>query len=108
MTKEELIEYFKAYQNSEVDCPWENDDFSTVARHTLNRKWYAVILDHGGKTVVNLKCDKLQSEFLRCKYKGIYPAYHMNKTHWNSVVLQSDVEDELIRSLVDLSYEITL
>lgn len=108
MTKSELIDYFNSFENAVVLCPWENDSYSTVAKHKSNGKWFAVILKDKGIEVVNLKCETLQSDFLRKTYSGVYPAYHMNKIYWNSVRLQSDVPDNLLKSFVDLSYEITL
>jgi predicted DNA-binding protein (MmcQ/YjbR family) len=54
---------------------------------------------------VNLKCDPERSVELRERYEGIIPGWHMNKVHWNTVYLELDVEPELIRELVDHSYE---
>ncbi len=107
MTKDELIDYFNTFENSSVDCPFEDDD-SIVARHKSNKKWYALIMCLSGRYVVNLKCDPLQSQFLRDNYKSIYPAYHMNKVHWNTVELQGDASDELIKNLVNHSFELTM
>ena len=57
-------------------------------------------------SVVNLKCDtRLIGSFK--EKPGIFPGWHMNKAHWLSVALDWSVEDEKIRFLVDMSYELT-
>jgi predicted DNA-binding protein (MmcQ/YjbR family) len=55
---------------------------------------------------VNLKCDPEQSILLREKYPGIIPGYHMNKKHWNTVLLDGSVGDKLILELTDHSYHL--
>lgn len=60
-----------------------------------------------GRVIVNLKCDPMQADFLRRIYKGIVPAYHMNKTHWNTVYLDSDVPDEEIENMTLESFNLT-
>ena len=53
---------------------------------------------------VNLKCDPDYALELREKYEDVQPGYHMNKKHWNTVVLNGNLEEKLIRELVDHSY----
>lgn len=56
---------------------------------------------------VNLKCDPAYALELREKYEGIIiPGYHMNKTHWNSVYLEADLEMKLYEKLIDHSYDL--
>jgi predicted DNA-binding protein (MmcQ/YjbR family) len=55
---------------------------------------------------VNLKCDPERAVDLRENYEGIKPGYHMNKTHWNTVETGSDVPDDLLLELTDLSYQL--
>lgn len=55
---------------------------------------------------MNLKCDPERSEELRSEYDGINPGWHMNKTHWNTVTLNDDVNDSLAFELIDHSYDL--
>ncbi len=57
---------------------------------------------------VNLKCDPEKSIELREEHEGIKGAFHMNKKHWNSVYVNSDVPDKLLLELVDHSYDLVL
>lgn len=55
---------------------------------------------------INLKCDPEYAQELRERFTGVEPGYHMNKTHWNTVRLNLDVDDSLILELIDLSYDL--
>ena len=57
-------------------------------------------------SVVNLKCDTRLIGSFR-EEPGIFPGWHMNKAHWLSVALDRTVADEMIKILVDMSYELT-
>ncbi|TRZ46307.1 MmcQ/YjbR family DNA-binding protein [Robertkochia solimangrovi] len=65
-------------------------------------KWEA------GEPSVNLKCNPDRNDELRDEYQGIYPGYHMNKTHWNTVEIGKDVPDHLIFDLIDQSYRLVV
>lgn len=59
-----------------------------------------------GNRFINLKCDPERSEELRADYNEIVPGYHMSKKHWNSVILGGSVQWELLKELIDHSYEL--
>ena len=54
----------------------------------------------------NLKCDPERAVELRETYNGVKPGWHMNKTHWNTVTVDSDVPTPLFKELIDHSYEL--
>lgn len=54
----------------------------------------------------NAKCDPERALLLREEYEGILPGYHMNKKHWNTILLDGSVPNTLIRELIDHSYEL--
>ncbi len=55
---------------------------------------------------VNLKCNPEKAIVLREKFNGVLPGYHMNKTHWNTVLIDADVSDKLLLQLIDDSYNL--
>lgn len=59
-----------------------------------------------GNPSLNLKCDPQRAEDLRSQYEGIQPGYHMSKVHWNTIAVNKDVSDALIRALIDHSYDL--
>lgn len=55
---------------------------------------------------IALKCEPDLAEELRSHYSSVIPAWHMSKKHWNNVFLDGSIDDELIRSWTDLSYNL--
>lgn len=107
MTKEEYLNFCKTIIGAEVDQPFNEDFLTYVARHSDSRKWFALVMELNGKTIVNLKCEPLQADFFRSVYQGVTPAYHMNKIHWNTVYLESDIPDEVIEQMTLDSFRLT-
>jgi len=107
MTKDEYLDFCRTIPGALVDQPFEEDFETYIVRHRDNRKWFAAVLRHNGRDLINLKCEPIEAEFLRSVYEGIVPAYHMNKTHWNTIYLDSDVPDELLRQLTLASRKLT-
>ncbi|MCH5193709.1 MAG: MmcQ/YjbR family DNA-binding protein [Oscillospiraceae bacterium] len=107
MTRSEYIEYLETIAGASLDTPFDDGE-SIVARHRDTRKWFALIMKLEDRDIVNLKCEPMEADFLRDAYKGVIPAYHMNKTHWNTVYLDSDVPDNEIKRMTDVSYALTM
>jgi predicted DNA-binding protein (MmcQ/YjbR family) len=57
---------------------------------------------------VSLKCEPELAEQLRASYEGIRPGYHLNKRHWNTVALDGTIEDELLRDMIEDSYDLVV
>ena len=114
MERKELFEWAKETYGTEPDYPW--NDWNCVLRHKHNNKWYALIMEieetklgiNSDKIVdvLNVKCDPLLIGSLRMK-EGFYPAYHMNKDKWISVLMDGTVPAKEIMELIELSYSLT-
>jgi len=83
-------------------------DEVTLVFKVMGKMFALVGLDHWeqGDTKVNLKCNPERSVELRDEYESINPGWHMNKTHWNTVTLNNDVNDAFAFELIDHSYEL--
>ncbi len=115
MTKQEFLEYCLDRYGTAPDYPFEEDFETAVLRHSDNRKWYALVMEIPRRKLgldsderccaVNLK---LPVEMFGSfgESDGVYPAYHMNKLHWISVLL-SDAPDDVVHFLVNASFEAT-
>jgi predicted DNA-binding protein (MmcQ/YjbR family) len=55
---------------------------------------------------INVKCDPEQAILLRETYEAVLPGYHMNKMHWNTVILDGSIPQKTILSFIDQSYEL--
>ena len=115
MTKQEFLEYcFNTYSTS-PDYPFDDLLETAVFRHTGNKKWFALVMRVSRRKfgfdsdevidVVNLKLPtEMYGSFGAAD--GVYPAYHMNKLHWISVLLP-DAPDDIVQFLVNVSFEAT-
>lgn len=104
--KEDVIAHSLSYPGVYEDRPFR--DAETIAiRHAGNGKTFLFIIFAHGKLHINLKCDPPRADFFRQVYEGVVPGYHMNKMHWNSVFLDSDVPDEALTEMIGISYDLT-
>ena len=80
-------------------------------RYQIGGKMFAAVCldDATGKAVyITLKLDPAEGEFLREQYEDIIPGYYMNKVHWNSVKAEGTVPDELLKEMLEKSYQLVL
>lgn len=105
MNMDALIHICLQYPDASLAYPF--DEPHAVIKHAGNGKWFALITHWQGRVIINLKCQPEESALLRHIYTDIVPAWHMNKTHWNTVFTQGDVPDKVIARLVDISYALT-
>ena len=59
-------------------------------------------------TSVNLKCDPEEAALLREQHKAVVPGYHMNKKHWNTVLMDGSLTDSLVMAWIDQSYDLVV
>ena len=59
-----------------------------------------------GVAAANLKCEPDRAEELRAQYEDIIPGWHMSKIHWNTVAINKEVPDALVKELIDHSYSL--
>ena len=115
MIKRELLEYCLNTYGTLPDYPFDDWMESAVLRHMDNRKWYAVVMKvsrckfgFDSDEVIDVVNLKLPIEMFGSfgAVDGVYPAYHMNKLHWISVLLPV-APDDVVRFLVNVSFEAT-
>ena len=81
------------------------DDTTLVFK--VRNKMFA-LLNLEGVPSVNLKCDPEKARELREHYPCVLPGYHMNKKHWNTVLLEQAVDDDLLCAWIDDSYNLVV
>lgn len=104
--KSDLITYCLTYKDVYEDYPFRDHEW-TVIRHRGNKRVFAWIYRREGQVCINLKCAPQWIEFWRKAYSGVRPGYHLNKKHWNTVVLDGSVPDEDIKRMIGESYDLT-
>lgn len=116
MKRTEFEKHIKETYGTLPEYPWESQPSYAVFRHKDNKKWFAVTMrisksKLGIKSdehidIVNLKCDPIVIGSLRSE-QGFYPAYHMSKTHWITAVFDDKTDEEKLKWLLALSFELT-
>lgn len=107
MEKEDVIKYCLELENTFEDYPFKEYNQSVVMKHMHNKKWFALIMNVNDKVYLNVKTDPDYSDILRNAYKYIIPAYHMNKEHWNTIIISEKIDKDLVKELIIQSYELT-
>jgi predicted DNA-binding protein (MmcQ/YjbR family) len=104
MNRDDVLAFCLGLPGAEETYPFGDE----VAVIKVGGKMFALVLLTGEPGVVNLKCDPTHAVELRAAYAGIRPGYHQNKRHWNSVDLDGSVEGDVVRGLVEDSYDLVV
>lgn len=103
-------------------------DLETVRKYCLEKKSTTESFPFGESTLVfkvsgkmfllisldslplqfNVKCDPEKAEELREEYSSVIPAFHMNKKHWNTIILNGQINAKQIREMIDESYALVI
>ncbi|EHR31838.1 MmcQ/YjbR family DNA-binding protein [Helcococcus kunzii] len=114
-----IVKEIKKKYGVDPEFPWKDkaNDKSGIFRHLHNQKWFALIMNiEKGKLTkdenndlldaINLKIDPKDGKSLRSR-NGIFEAYHMNKKHWITVILDESISDDDVMKLIEKSFELT-
>jgi predicted DNA-binding protein (MmcQ/YjbR family) len=102
MDHKQVEEYILSMPNSRLDYPFGEG----VAVYKVGEKMFALITEGKDPVQLSLKCDPQLSKVLRERYEEVMPGYHLNKKHWNTIVLSGQLEREDIQGLIRHSYDL--
>lgn len=86
--------------NAQLDYPFGEN----TAVYKVKDRMFALISEKSDPLRISLKCDPVLAETLRQKYESVMPGYHLNKKHWNTVVLSGQLSWPQIQDLIKHSY----
>ncbi len=69
-------------------------------------KMFALVPEKATPVRISLKCDPLLAKTLRERYESVLPGYHLNKKHWNTIILSGQLSWEEVQDLIRLSYRL--
>lgn len=102
MTHKEVEEYLLSRPNAWLDYPFGED----VAVYKVDGKMFALVAEKSNPIRISLKCDPTLARTLREKYESVMPGYHLNKKHWNTILLTGQLNWEEIQDLIRHSYNL--
>ena len=106
LTRQEAIDACMALAGVYEDYPFDDVNW-TCMRHSANKRIFALIFEREGRVWISVKNEPSWGDFWRSGYPSVVPAYHMNKLHWSSIILDGSVEDEVISKMIADSYDLT-
>ncbi len=117
-SRNDIIEYVRKHYGVDAEYLFAKNPDTAVFRHVGSKKWFGVLLPVGADKLGIGSADAvydlllLKSEpaliSILLSQDGVLPAYHMNKTHWVSVIIGGAFPDDETYKLLDLSYELTI
>jgi predicted DNA-binding protein (MmcQ/YjbR family) len=101
MNIESISEYCRKKKGVTEDFPFDED---TLAIRVMNKIFLLASLEKI-PLQINLKCDPEYAVELRERYDSVQPGYHMNKSHWNTVIIDGTFPHKELKDMIDHSYE---
>ena len=100
MTHKEVETYLLGLPNARLDYPFGEG----VAVYKVKDKMFALVKEGSHPVRISLKCDPQLAQYLREKYESVMPGYHLNKKHWNTIIVDGTLTVRQLKELVDDSY----
>lgn len=105
MTEKDLNDYLLSMPNARIDYPF--GEGTAVYKTGEDKEKMFAIIDEGSSPVrLSLKCDPELALVLRDKYETVLPGYHLNKKHWNTILVSGQLGDDELRDLMRHSFEL--
>jgi predicted DNA-binding protein (MmcQ/YjbR family) len=104
MDKKDVVKYCLTKTNSYKDFPFGPESLAVKSGSEI----FALISEKNGKICISLKCDPFVAQSLRQQFPSITPGYHINKPHWNTIILDGSVPEKEIFWMIDHSYDIAI
>lgn len=110
MNHKEVEEYVLSMPNAVLDYPFGKEvavyKIGTGDSESGNGKMFALIAEGSDPVRISLKCDPQLAVILREKYETVLSGYHLNKKHWNTIILTGQLSDEEVKDLIRHSYNL--
>ncbi len=106
MTHKKLEEYLLSLPNAKLDYPFGKEVAVYKVPVEGEDKMFALIPEKKSPVSISLKCDPPFAELLRNKFESVMPGYHLNKKHWNTVLVTGQLDEQEIESLILHSYNL--
>ena len=104
-TRQEALEYGLSFSDTYQDAPFHDPNWQLV-RVKGSNKAFLWTYEKDGYINLNVKVDSEWREFWRNAFDSVIPAYHQNREHWNTIILDGTIPDDAIRQMIAESYNL--
>lgn len=104
-TREQALDYGLSFPDTYQDAPFHDQNWQLV-RYKGNNKAFLWTYERNGYINLNVKVDRDKILFWRDIYGSVIPAYHQNKNHWNTIILDGTIPDHDIKLMIAESYDL--
>lgn len=104
-TRQEALEYGLSFPDTYQQAPFRDPNWQLV-RVKGSRKVFLWTYERDGYVNLNVKVNPEWRDFFRNAYDSVIPGWHQNKEHWNTIILDGSVPDEVIRQMIAESYDL--
>ena len=104
-TRKEALKYGLSFADTYQEAPFHDDNWQLV-RYKPNRKAFLWTYEKDGYICLNVKTDPAWRDLWRKTYASVLPAYHQNKEHWNTIILDGSIPDKEIKRMIAESYDL--
>lgn len=105
MTREEALAYGMSFDNVYEEKPFRDPNWQLV-RIKGSKKTFLWIYEREGYINLNVKVNPEWREFWRSTYESVTAGYHLNKEHWNTIILDGTIPEEEIKRMIAESYDL--
>lgn len=104
-TREEALAYGLSFAGTYQEAPFHDPNWQLV-RVKKSKKAFLWIYERDGYVNLNVKADPEWRDFWRGAYQSVVPGYHQNKEHWNTIILDGTIPEDVIRQMITESYDL--
>lgn len=105
LTREDVLNHGLSFPGTYKEAPFHDQNWQLV-RVTDNKKVFLWTYERDGYLNLNVKVDSEWRDFFRNAYESVIPGYHLNKEHWNTIIIDGTIPDGEIKKMIEESYRI--
>lgn len=103
--REEVLKYGLSFPDTYRDAPFHDDNWQLI-RVKGSSKTFMLVYERNGSVWVNVKVNPEWRDFWRKTYPSVIPAYHQNKEHWNTIILDGSIPEDEVKRMIADSYDL--
>lgn len=104
-TRQELLKFGLSFPDTYMDTPFSDANWVLV-RYGKNKRAFLWTYERNGGLCINIKVNPQWRDFWRNAFEAVRPGYHQNKEHWNTVVIDGSVPEDILKQMIGESYDL--